>query len=332
MIDSFGAPPAPVADRDPETREPTVEVAHEALLHEWDRLHAWIEGAREDLRVSARISAAAREWTQADRSADYLLAGVRLAQSEEATRDDSIRLTVTEREYLDASVARRDAQVEAERERHARELTLERRARIRLRSLVAVLAAAPVLAASLTVVSVNRDREAERQRAESTIAALTSGALSNLNTDPQLSALLALHAVSLTASLDQPVPTETVESLHWAMHEAGVEYPVAEGPTAIAAGPLGIRGVVDLPVPALWEATRDDVSRPLTPAECERYLGSSSCPTLPATLPEDLETQGDRSGGRRLRASPCPARRSPCSAGTIRTRWPSSSESSGRSP
>ncbi|HET7236898.1 MAG TPA: extracellular solute-binding protein, partial [Actinomycetota bacterium] len=293
VIETFGRHRLLSFDRDPDTREPTVEIAHEALLREWTRLRDWIDASRDDLRLRARIFAAATEWTEAGRSHDHLLIGARLAQVEEATaRPDPIRLSDTERDYVDASRARRDAEVAAERIRSDRELALERRARTRLRGLVAVLTVAFLLAASLTVVSVSRSRDAERRGDESTIAALTSASLSNLNTDPELSALLALHAVSLSASLDQPVPTETVESLHWAMHEGGIEYPVAEGPTAVAAGPLGIRGVVDLPVPVLWEATRNEVTRSLKPAECERYLGSSSCPTLPSSLPEDLETEG----------------------------------------
>ena len=67
------------------------------------------------------------EWIQADRSSDYLLSGIRLAQAEEAGRDDTVRLTETEREFLDASLAHRDAEAAAERMRHERELTLERR-------------------------------------------------------------------------------------------------------------------------------------------------------------------------------------------------------------
>ena len=66
--------------------------------------------------AAARISAATGEWKQAERSTDYLLSGVRLAQAEEATRDDAIRLTDNEREFLDASIAHRDAGAVAERD------------------------------------------------------------------------------------------------------------------------------------------------------------------------------------------------------------------------
>ena len=47
-------------DRDPATREPTVEVAHEALLSAWGRLRGWIETAREDVRTARRLAAGGR--------------------------------------------------------------------------------------------------------------------------------------------------------------------------------------------------------------------------------------------------------------------------------
>ena len=77
-------------DRDPDTREPTVEIAHEAFLREWARLRGWIEASRDDLRLHAKISSATYEWDAAGRDADYLLTGARLAQVEETSGDDAI--------------------------------------------------------------------------------------------------------------------------------------------------------------------------------------------------------------------------------------------------
>jgi DNA-binding SARP family transcriptional activator/ABC-type glycerol-3-phosphate transport system substrate-binding protein len=293
VVETFGRHRLLSFDRDNDTREPTVEIAHEALLREWARLRGWIDDAREALRQRARISAATAEWLQAERSVDYLMSGVRLAQAEEATTaTDTIRLTETEREFLDASLAHRDAEAAAERMRHARELTLERRARTRLRGLVALLAVALLLASGLTVITVERSREAEGERQTSTIAALTGGALSNLSVDPELSLLLALHAVNQSHAIGVPVPAETVEALHWAMQEAGVEYPVGEGTTALVAGPLGIRGVFDLPLPTLANTARAEVERTLSPTKCDDYFGTTTCPSLPNRFPLDL--RGDR--------------------------------------
>jgi hypothetical protein len=119
-IETFGRHRLLSFDRDRDTREPTVEIAHEALLREWARLRTWIDDAREELRQRARISAATTEWVEAERSSEYLMTGIRLAQAEEAADADAVRLTDDEREFLDASIAHRDAAAAAERMRHSR--------------------------------------------------------------------------------------------------------------------------------------------------------------------------------------------------------------------
>ena len=87
------------------------------------------------------------------------------------------------------------------------------------------------------------------------------------------------------------MPSETVEALHWAMQEAGVEYPVADGPTAVVPGPLGVRGVFDLPLPQLVDAARAAVDRHLAPHQCLRYLGTNSCPSDLNELPANLAAE-----------------------------------------
>ena len=54
-------------DRDFVTGSPTVEVAHESLLTEWDRLRGWIEDGREDVHRHATLTTAMNEWIKADR-------------------------------------------------------------------------------------------------------------------------------------------------------------------------------------------------------------------------------------------------------------------------
>jgi len=294
-IDAFGARRLLSFDRDPVTRAPTVEIAHEALLREWGRLRDWIESSREELRLQARVSASAVEWTEAGRSEDYLLAGDRLAQAETGMRTGSVKLTERERDYLKASRARAELEAAAERERQARELHLERRSVSRLRALVAVLAAAARLAASLTVVAVNRSRDADRQRNQVLLSErrrsvdhLTAGSIANLRTDPQLSLSLVLHAVNEMSELGEPVPAATVEALHWAIQQAAIAYPVRSGPVKLVAGPLGTRGVFDLPLDRLVRLARAHLTKSLTLRECEQYFGDPTCPPLPRAFPPGL--------------------------------------------
>ena len=90
------------------TQEPTVEVAHEALLEAWERLRGWIDDAREDVRMHRRLSDAAGEWERSGREPSFLLAGSRLDQFGSWGSTTSLALGLGERGYLVASVARRE--------------------------------------------------------------------------------------------------------------------------------------------------------------------------------------------------------------------------------
>ena len=56
-LDAFGRHRLLTFDRDPATREPTVEIAHEALLAAWERLRAWIDEARRTPRQERALAA-----------------------------------------------------------------------------------------------------------------------------------------------------------------------------------------------------------------------------------------------------------------------------------
>ena len=108
VLDAFGRHRLLTFDRDPVTRGPTVEIAHEALLSAWVRLHGWIEEGRDDVREQRRIAAAATEWSGAGRDDGYLLRGAQLDQLAAWAAETDITLHPGERAYLDASIARRD--------------------------------------------------------------------------------------------------------------------------------------------------------------------------------------------------------------------------------
>jgi ABC-type glycerol-3-phosphate transport system substrate-binding protein len=285
VIDRFGRHRLLSFDRDPATRGPTVEVAHEALLGSWERLRIWIDEARDALRQHRRLATAATDWETSGRDRSLLLRGSRLEQLHTWTGSTDLALSRDEQEFLSASIRQRDQERVEERTRAERERALERRSFLRLRALVAVLTVAALIAAGLTTVAVSRAREAERRRDEAAVAGLTGAALSQLRTDPELSLLLAIHAVDLSSSLERPVPAATVEALHWAIQEAGVEYPVPDGPVAVVTGPLGTRGVFDLPLSQLMEAARSGVERSLTASECSRFFGTPTCRSSPPSTP-----------------------------------------------
>ncbi|HEY3484892.1 MAG TPA: BTAD domain-containing putative transcriptional regulator [Ilumatobacteraceae bacterium] len=120
VIDELGRHRFLAFDRDHGTGAPTVEVAHEALLTEWERLDEWLEASRADINRRGALDAAAAEWTGSGRDADYLFTGKRLAEYERWRETTTMRLTVGEHEFLDASIARRDDEAAAEAARIAR--------------------------------------------------------------------------------------------------------------------------------------------------------------------------------------------------------------------
>ena len=154
-------------DRDARTGAPTIELAHEAMLTAWPRLHRLDRrGAGGPPDASAALAAAARDWIEADRDPSFLLGGSRLEQAEAWQADSGIAVTPEEREYLDASRAERERRTAEEEARAAHEQELERRSFRRLRALVAVLAVAALVAGALTAIVTNQRNEAERARLE----------------------------------------------------------------------------------------------------------------------------------------------------------------------
>ncbi|HWL48335.1 MAG TPA: hypothetical protein VNT92_00525, partial [Acidimicrobiia bacterium] len=235
VVDSFVRHRLLTLDREPSTREPTVEIAHEALLSAWVRLRTWIDDAREDLRHERGLARAAAEWRGSNGDPSFLIRGARLEQLETWTATTELAIGGPERAYLKASVDRRDQEREEEEGRRRREAKIERRSARRLRGLVGVFAAAALIAGSLTVVATNQSgragREADRAEREARIATareLTAAAVANLEVDPELSVLLAIEAVETTRSSDGTALPETEETLHRAVVASRLELEVPE--------------------------------------------------------------------------------------------------------
>ena len=183
-IDLFARYRLLALDRDPATGVPTIEVAHEALLVEWTRLRDWIDESRSDLTTQTAFNTARREWEGARRSPGYLLTGARLADYEDWATTTRLRLTSTERGFLDESIAARErdaAEADAHRAAAARS---RRRTRRQLAALfVAAAALAGVIAYPLvtsehrpTVAVVLGDRRADAPTAELIARGLERGA------------------------------------------------------------------------------------------------------------------------------------------------------------
>ncbi len=163
VMDAYGRARLLTFDRDPATRAPTVEIAHEALLRVWDRLREWIESSREDLRTQRKLSAAAREWSDADHDPSFLASGARLAQFEGWAAETDLAMNEQEAQFLKRSVEQREQQRRQEAARQELERKLAVQARNRLRWLVAVLAVFLIVALGLSAFALDRQGQAEAQ-------------------------------------------------------------------------------------------------------------------------------------------------------------------------
>ena len=160
IIDIFGGYRLLTFDHDPINRAPTVEIAHEALIASWERMHKWIMDSREYLRLQRRLSVASRDWQLANRDPSYLLTGTRLLQFESWQQETDLTLNQSEIEYLNNSLAARDEHLQAEASRQKRELTLQQQAASRLRYLVAGLVIFSLVAGALALFAIDRQAQA----------------------------------------------------------------------------------------------------------------------------------------------------------------------------
>ncbi len=110
VLEIFGKYRLLTFDNDPETRAPTVEIAHEALLRQWQTLRMWLNDNRDDLRLQRKLAERTREWLQNKQSADYLVRGSQLEQFETLTVTKALTLSADETDYVRRSVALRRRQ------------------------------------------------------------------------------------------------------------------------------------------------------------------------------------------------------------------------------
>ena len=160
VIDAFDESRLLTFDYDPVSKEPTVEVAHEAIIREWGTLRNWLDASRDDIRQQRLLNAATQEWRKADQEVSYVLQGSRLSQFVQWAEQTTLALTLEEDQFLQASLVEQEHQAQLEAERRAQRHALERRVRRILTALVAVLLIAAIVAGGLAVFALNESSEA----------------------------------------------------------------------------------------------------------------------------------------------------------------------------
>jgi WD40 repeat protein/DNA-binding SARP family transcriptional activator len=197
-------------DRHRQSRMPTVEPAHEALLREWPRLRGWLEDDRHALLVRTHLREAAASWDELDREPGGLYRGARLQIALDALHAST--LAPVERAFIDASRGARDA----EEQEAAAQAERQARANRRLRAQLVVIVGALVIALVGGLVAQDQRDRALDERRTAFARELAAAADASLDEDPERSMLLALAAVETDRDGGRALP-EAIGALHHAV-------------------------------------------------------------------------------------------------------------------
>ena len=108
--------------------ETVVEVAHEALLRQWDELAEWLRTEREDLKDADSLERATQAWLKNGRRNDWLLEGEHLINAETLVAKQGFgKLLASSEEFLKTARNRENTRQEAERQRQQAELEAARK-------------------------------------------------------------------------------------------------------------------------------------------------------------------------------------------------------------
>ena len=183
VVEDFGAARLFTFGRDRGTREPTVEVAHEALLRCWPRLVNWLQEDRELLQSIATLSVAADQWDSAGRETTDLYRGWRLDNAAELYSSAPERFRELDRAFHEAS----EAEARDDEASEARRV-------VRLRRLVGAMAVALVFAVVAGSFAFQQSSRASERATEAELATLISSSAAQVGANPDLGLLLALEA------------------------------------------------------------------------------------------------------------------------------------------
>lgn len=211
-------------DQDPETRAPTVEVAHEALIQEWTPLREWIENNASALRQRDDLEIESARWHNNDKEVSFLASGLQLAEFESLLDTPLINLNKDEYDYIRAS-----------RDEEDRELRETRRRNRLLQFLATGLAVVAMATIAVTLIALQlRDQATDNQlRAENNLRLarsreLAASAIANAD-ENDLSLLLGVEAYTIDPayealnSLLSALQSSPLLSVYLHGHTAGVQ-------------------------------------------------------------------------------------------------------------
>jgi len=205
------------------TGDGQVEVAHEAIIRRWPRLHGWLADNRERLRFERQLAQDAKEWEALGKDSGALYRGARLQQAIELVDTGRIevkggngRFLVASREEAEREAHEKEAQYQRELA-HQRALAVEQQNRAeeaetatkKQQKLTRIALIVGVFAFILAITagffwnsSQNAQKVAEENAKDLQGNLLAQQAIAEKAMNPQLSLLLAIESYTLTQHSD----------------------------------------------------------------------------------------------------------------------------------
>ncbi len=191
--------------------EETVEIVHEALIGNWERLRSWIEAERAFRTWQEGLRSAMRRWEATGEDEGALLRGAPLAEAEGWRGSHTASLSETELEFINAGIQLRERDASERELLRQRELQSaqqlarsERRRRNILLAFAAVLSIAIVATLLLTSFSLSQRREALTAYSSS-LAANAQQALDESDSATALTLAMAANAVDQPSLMAQRI-------------------------------------------------------------------------------------------------------------------------------
>jgi WD40 repeat protein len=249
-----------------EGRQQTVQVAHEALIRNWERLRSWLNEDREFLLWRQRTQVQVEQWDVHRRDPGYLLRGAALSEAEQWLVSRWQDLVTEERDFVGSSVEFRERENEEEKRRRQDEIDSAkrlkevadaradaeaRRAKILRRSLLA--------SGVLLVLALSTAIYAFRERAVARAREFITASQAAEDTDPEFSVLIAAQGIAATWPWGHNVLPEAEQLLHRSIAASHVRLtlrPHRSSITSVAWSPEGKRLVTGSKdkTAKLWDA------------------------------------------------------------------------------
>jgi WD40 repeat protein/serine/threonine protein kinase len=219
-----------IFDTDNQAGIAIVQISHEALLSNWERLKNWSLEWRDSLLLYKQLNANVAEWLKENKNASHLVSGTKLLRYESLIGEQMVKLSTDEQDFIDSSIRERLKNETFQAQLAQKEAALRKRIVIAQRLLIAVLSVSLLIASFLFFwAHMNQDLAVQQAQIALShqLAAQALAEIQNPVGNDEYAALLAIQSMQIAY---EPVADESlvraVERLPLGLvlqHENGIQ-------------------------------------------------------------------------------------------------------------